>query len=141
MASTLLAQEYKADDRVPEGFASLFNENDFTNWKVPAGDNGHWKIMDGVIDYDAESEAEGNKSLWSENEYKDFVLLVDWRIKETPWDNPSVPFILPSGLHKLDENVFLPNELPACIPFYQLWQGSWATKIYSWHTFQRTRSH
>lgn len=104
MASTLLAQEYKADDRVPDGFTSLFNGNDFNNWKVPKGDNGHWKIIDGVIDYDAESEAPGNKSLWSEKDYKDFVMLVDWRIKETPWKNPRVPFILPSGLHKLDEN-------------------------------------
>ena len=88
----------------PEGFVSLFNGMDFTNWKVPVGDNGHWKILDGVIDYDAESEAEGDKSLWSQKEYEDFILYVDWRIKETPWKNPRVPIILPSGLHKLDEN-------------------------------------
>ena len=56
-----------------------------------------------MIDYDAESEAEGNKSLMSEKVYKDFVLYVDWRIKETPWVNPRVPFILPSGIHKLNE--------------------------------------
>jgi len=85
-------------------FASLFNGEDFTNWKVPVGDNGHWKILDGVIDYDAESEAEDDKNLWSEKEYQDFVLFVDWRIKETPWKNHGVPIILPSGLHKLDEN-------------------------------------
>ena len=88
----------------PEGFISLFNGTDFTNWKVPVGDNGHWKILDGVIDYDAESEAEIDKNLWSEKEYEDFILYVDWRIKETPWKNPRVPIILPSGLHKLDEN-------------------------------------
>ena len=35
---------------------------------------------------------------------KDFTLKVDWRIKETPWKNPRVPIILPTGLHKLDEN-------------------------------------
>jgi hypothetical protein len=85
-------------------FVSLFNGEDFTGWKVPEGDNGHWKIIDGVIDYDAESEAEGNKHLWTEKSYKDFILRVDWRIKETPWKNPRVPIILPSGLHKLDEN-------------------------------------
>jgi len=85
-------------------FTTLFNGEDFANWKVPVGDNGHWKILDGVIDYDAESEAEGEKALWSEKEYQDFVLFVDWRIKETPWKNPRVPIILPSGLHKLDEN-------------------------------------
>jgi hypothetical protein len=85
-------------------FVSLFNGEDFTNWKVPLGDNGHWKILDGVIDYDAESEAPEDKNLWSEKEYQDFVMTVDWRIKETPWKNPRVPIILPSGLHKLDEN-------------------------------------
>lgn len=89
--------------QAPEGFTSLFNGKDFANWKVPEGDNGHWKITNGVIDYDAESEAKGQKDLMSEKVYKDFTLMVDWRIKSTPWINPRVPFILPTGLHKLDE--------------------------------------
>jgi hypothetical protein len=89
---------------IPEGFTSIFNGNDFSGWVVPEGDNGHWKIIDGVIDYDAESESSGNKSLMSQKEYSDFVLYVDWRIKETPWVNPRVPLILPSGDHKLNEN-------------------------------------
>jgi Domain of Unknown Function (DUF1080) len=85
------------------GFTSLFNGKDLTGWKVPAGDNGHWKVVDGVIDYDAESEAPANdKSLWSEREFANFVLRVDWRIKSTPYINPGVPIILPSGLHKKD---------------------------------------
>lgn len=87
----------------PKGFVSIFNGKDFTNWRVPEGDNGHWKIIDGVIDYDAESEAK-EKHLWSEKEYGDFILQVDWRIKEVPWKNKNVPIILPSGLHKTDEN-------------------------------------
>jgi len=87
--------------RAPEdGFVSLFNARDFTGWKVPAGDNGHWKVMDGAIDYDAQSEATGDKNLWSEKEYGDFVLRIDWRIKETPYLNPNVPIILPDGSHK-----------------------------------------
>lgn len=101
ISAILQSQPSKA--QVPEGFVSLFNGKDFTNWKVPEGDNGHWKIVDGVIDYDAESEATADKSLWSVNTYKDFILYVDWRIKETPWKNPRVPIILPSGLHKLNE--------------------------------------
>jgi hypothetical protein len=92
----------QSSEKPPAGFKSLFNGTDFTNWKVPDGDNGHWKIIEGVIDYDAESQAE-DKNLWSDKEYKDFVLIVDWRIKETPWKNPNVPLILPSGLHKKDE--------------------------------------
>ena len=84
----------------PEGFTQLFNGKDFDGWKVPEGDNGHWKVADGVIDYDAQSEAPGDKNLWSEKEYGDFVLRVDWRIKETPYLNPRVPIIKPDGTHK-----------------------------------------
>ena len=98
--TSLVAQESKA----PDGFVSLFNGKDLSGWKIPQGDNGHWKVLDGVIDYDAESEAKEDKNLWSEKSYKNFELLVDWRIKETPWNNPRVPLILPSGLHKLNEN-------------------------------------
>ncbi len=85
------------------GVTPLFNGKDLSGWKVPAGDNGHWKVLDGVIDYDAESEAPGDdKALWSEREYGNFTLTVDWRIKSTPYINPNVPIILPSGLHKKD---------------------------------------
>jgi len=81
---------------------SLFNGKDFANWKTPEGDNGHWKILDGVIDYDAESEAPSDKNLWTEKAYGDFVFKVEWRIKETPYINPRVPIIKPDGTHKLD---------------------------------------
>jgi len=98
------APKEKDQQDIYSGFASLFNGEDFTNWLVPEGDNGHWKVLDGVIDYDAESEASDDKNLWTEKEYGDFILYVDWRIKETPYLNPRVPLILPGGLHKLDEN-------------------------------------
>jgi hypothetical protein len=91
-----------ADNQPPEGFVSLFNGRDFTGWKVPDGDNGHWRVVDGVIDYDAESEAKVDKSLWGEREFRDFILQVDWRIKETPYTNPNVPYILPDGTHARD---------------------------------------
>jgi len=82
-------------------FTVLFNGKDFTNWKVPEGDNGHWKIVNGVIDYDALSEAKGEKHLFTEKEYGDFVLKVDWRLKEAPYMNNNIPVILPDGTHKL----------------------------------------
>jgi Domain of Unknown Function (DUF1080) len=105
---------FAQDGKVPDGFVSLFNGKDMTNWKVPAGDNGHWKIINNVIDYDAESEAKEVKDLWTEKSYKDFELYLDWRIKETPWSNPRVPLVLPSGLHKLNEkgeqiNMLIPD--------------------------------
>ena len=42
-------------------FVSLFNGKDLAGWKIPEGDNGHWKVVDGVIDYDAASEATGRQ--------------------------------------------------------------------------------
>jgi type 1 glutamine amidotransferase len=90
------------DNTAPKGFVSLFNGKDLRGWKAPAGDNGHWKVVDGVIDYDAQSEAAGDKSLWSDREYGDFVLNVDWRLKEAPYLNKRVPYILPDGTHARD---------------------------------------
>jgi hypothetical protein len=88
-----------AADAPPEGFTPLFNGKDLAGWKVPQGDNGHWKVVDGTIDYDARSEAKKDKHLWTEKEYGDFVLRVDWRIKETPFTNPRIKYILPDGTH------------------------------------------
>lgn len=95
----LSAQECPNPTGISEGFEILFNGKDFTHWKVPEGDNDHWKVINGVIDYDAESEAD-SKDLWTEREFRDFILYVDWRIKETPYINPRVPIILPDGSHK-----------------------------------------
>lgn len=84
-------------DEPPAGFTSVFNGKDFSGWVVPEGDNGHWKIVDGVIDYDAKSEAKGDKHLWFGREYGDFELFVDWRIKEAPYTNPRARQVLPDG--------------------------------------------
>src|SRR5438093_736853 len=91
-----------AENEPPSGFVALFNGRDLSGWTVPEGDNGHWKVLDGVIDYDAQSEAKADKSLWTEREFGDFVLHVDWRIKETPYVNPNVYYILPDGTHARD---------------------------------------
>ena len=100
LALTALAPLATAADP-PPGFTSIFNGKDFTGWTVPAGDGGHWKVLDGVIDYDAQSQAPGDdKNLWSVGEYGDFVLEVEWRLKETPFVNPNVPIIRFDGTHK-----------------------------------------
>jgi hypothetical protein len=102
LSLALLPVTRAADNQPPAGFTALFNGRDFSNWKVPEGDNGHWKVVDGLIDYDAGSEANGDKSLWTAREYGDFVLHADWRIKETPYVNPNVFVILPDGTHARD---------------------------------------
>ena len=85
-------------------WVSLFNGEDLSGWIIPDGDNGHWRVVDGVIDYDALSEADGDKNLWSEKEYGDFILRLDWRIPETPYINHNARIILPDGTHKKNEN-------------------------------------
>lgn len=95
LAAPLAAQE--------SGFTSLFNGKDLSGWKIPPGDNGHWKVVDGTIDIDAESESKvEDKSLWTEREFGDFVLRVDWRLKETPYINPNVHIVKPDGTSKKD---------------------------------------
>src|SRR6516164_6304134 len=93
---------WAADAPDSEGFTPLFNGKDLAGWKAPAGDKGHWKVVEGVIDYDAGSEAPGDKNLWTEREYGDFVLQLDWRLKEAPFLNKSIPYILPAGTHAED---------------------------------------
>ena len=107
LAAALLAVVAEAPGQTgdpPKGFTSLFNGKDFTGWKVPAGDNGHWKIANGVIDYDAKSEAKGDKNLWTEKPYKNFTLKIDWRFKtdQKGYMN-KVPIILPNGTNKKDD--------------------------------------
>ena len=102
LGATTVPTTRAADNQPPPGFTALFNGQNFSGWKVPDGDGGHWKVVDGVIDYDADSEAKGDKTLWADKEYRDFVLLVDWRIKETPFVNPNVFYILPDGTHARD---------------------------------------
>ena len=46
-----------APEKTEEGFLSLFDGKDLSQWLIPKDDNGHWKVENGVIDYDAKSES------------------------------------------------------------------------------------
>src|SRR5438477_10153593 len=82
----------RADDP-PAGFVALFDGRDLAGWKIPPGDNGHWRVVEGAIDYDAESESSGEKHLWTERAFGDFVLKIDWRLMSKPYVYQSVPII------------------------------------------------
>ena len=88
---------------VKDGYVSMFNGKDMTGWIVPKGDNGHWKVLDGVIDYDASSEAKGSKNLVSKQKYANYTLHIEWRFKRTTGLFP-MPTILPDGSYKKDAN-------------------------------------
>lgn len=80
-----------------EGYTSLFNGKNLDGWIIPEGDNGHWSVIDGVIDYDARSEAKGDKSLWTKKEFQDFNLHIEWRFKGYGDHLFPLPTILPNG--------------------------------------------
>lgn len=83
-------------------YETLFNGKDFSGWVVPEGDGGHWTIDQYNIDYDAQSEAEGTKHLFTEDEFCDYNLHVEWRFKEASGLH-DMPTILPDGTYERDE--------------------------------------
>ena len=102
LTGTVNAQEQTIFAR--EGYTSLFNGKDLSGWKIPEGDNGHWSVVNGFIDYDARSEAEGDKNLWTEKEYEDFKLHIEWRFTGYGDQPYNVPIILENGDYLKDEN-------------------------------------
>jgi hypothetical protein len=89
-----------------DGYISLFNGTDLTGWKIPEGDNGHWKVLNGVIDYDAQSESQeklgwGDKSLQTDRVFKDYKLHIEWRFKGYS-GLFKMPVILPNGDYARD---------------------------------------
>jgi len=80
----------------PQGFDVLFDGKTLDRWKVPEGDNGHWKIVDGVIDYDGKSEAKKDKNIWTKESFRDFVVRIDWRLPREPVKMME-RVVLPSG--------------------------------------------
>lgn len=87
-----------------EGFVSLFNGKDLTGWTTREARNGDWRVVDGVIDCDPQGEGKGDRNLWTEKEYGDFELWLDWRIKESPFTNSQARIILPDGSFKKDDD-------------------------------------
>lgn len=84
--------------RVAEKFVTLYTGVDLDGWKAAKGSEGHWQPRDWVLTYDGKSEAaEANdKHLWTENEYGDFEMIVDWRLVGKP-EKKSYPLVLPTG--------------------------------------------
>jgi hypothetical protein len=87
-----------------EGFKALFTGVDLRGWKQVDGNKDHWIVEDGVIKYDGRSDATGeDRHLWTLKSYKNFELIVDWRLPDEPKiDN--VPVVLPDGSTAKDKD-------------------------------------
>jgi hypothetical protein len=91
-----------SEPAVAKGFVSLFNGIDLEGWTVHDPQNRDWQVADGVIDCDPQ-EGPGDRNLWTAGSYGDFELLVDWRIKQSPYINRAAKVILPDGTYKKDD--------------------------------------
>jgi len=77
------------------GFRSLYNGLDLRGWKQAPGHENHWRAKDWILDYDGKSEAK-DKNLWTEQEFENFTLIVDWRLPAES-GTEQVPVIGPDG--------------------------------------------
>ena len=73
VAFPVTAAEPAASD---DGFRPLFNGKDLTGWKADEQAKQHWRVADGIIQYDGKA-----RDLWTEQAFTDFVLKVDWRME------------------------------------------------------------
>jgi len=77
------------------GFRCLYNGLDLRGWRQVPGHKGHWNAKDWILDYDGKATGD-DKNLWTQEEFANFVLIVDWRLPDKP-EVENVPVILPDG--------------------------------------------
>lgn len=101
LPSTDAPQEETAAESL--GFVPLYTGLDLMGWKPTPGHEGHWQPKNWVLYYDGKSEAAEprEKHLWTEREYGDFQMVVDWRLPAKPVKK-TYPIVLPAGDDKLD---------------------------------------
>ncbi len=85
-----------------QGFRSLYNGLDLRGWKQVPGNENHWRAKNWILDYDGKSEA-GDKNLWTQEEFGNFTLIVDWRLPAEP-GTEQVPVIQPDGSQATDSD-------------------------------------
>jgi len=100
-----LGLAWAAEAEPPEGFTALFNGKDLAGWECkgqpkakPREDAAeHWVAEDGVLKYDGKATC-----LWTAKSFKDFVLMVDWRLPK-----PGDSGIYVRGSSKCQANIWV----------------------------------
>jgi len=120
---------WKADTQAlnvpPDGFTALFNGKDFTGWRMSPKVKEYWSVEDGVVKSPGLLK-EWGADLATEKAYRDFVLLLEFRmptisdsginfrrlIPEIPGFGDQEQFNLRSrgGMGHLESYYFLPKE-------------------------------
>ena len=88
------------------GFRPLYNGLNLDGLKQTMGDKGHWLAKGHILEYDGKSdEAEKYKNdIQTEEEFENFILIVDWKLTKKPTINDQALVVLPDGNYAVDEN-------------------------------------
>ena len=80
------------------GFEPLFDGKSLAAWDVKPGQEHHWIVNDGVIDYDGKAAGKNfdDKSLWTKKSFGDLQLYAEWRLPMKPVMKPT-PIVLYNG--------------------------------------------
>lgn len=84
-----------------EGYKALYNGADLRGWKSENMDQAGWLADNWILKH--EKTDISNEVLWSENEFENFRLIVDWRLSSVPVIK-KVPVVSPDGTQATDEN-------------------------------------
>lgn len=115
-----------------EGFRSLYNGLDLRGFKRSPGHENHWRAKNWILDYDGKSEAE-DKNLWTEEEFGNFTLIVDWRLPAES-GTEQVPVIGPDGSQATNsEGEALTVSVPAAGDSGIYLRGSSKSQINIWN--------
>src|SRR5262249_18749204 len=99
--------------RADEGMRPIFDGATFTGWKFRPEFAGHWVIHEGVLQGPGQpyEKRPADRDIWTEKEYRDFLLIVDWRLPKKP-EPKKLPVFTPDGLYARGaDNKYLEQEI------------------------------
>jgi hypothetical protein len=85
--------------RSDEGLRSIFDGVSFAGWQFHDEFRGHWMAEDGIVRCDGQIRGSRTRDLWTDREYGDFVMVVDWRLTRKP-EPKILPTFTPDGLFR-----------------------------------------
>ena len=94
-----------SDQLQEQGFRPLFDGKTLAGWDVKPWHEGHWVARDGLIHYDGGGPRRRGQdpSLWTTDDFADFVLYVEWKLPAKPEMKPQ-PIVLYNGDFLMQED-------------------------------------
>lgn len=83
------------------GYISLYNGQDLRGWNLSEEEKNIWKPDDWRLVSSGNTESTAQDILWTENEFEDFELIIDWRFTGEPLAK-DIPVIMPDGTQAKD---------------------------------------